>query len=88
VHNRCYFENGRVAALKGLFNVRNNNKLIIFLDILTQNMLKEVMSVFSFYIFRTSFKLENDYFDVIVFPWCFDVTLKFHNSVPSQMLIS
>jgi len=56
------FENGRVAASKGLFNVRNNNKLIIFLDILTQNMSKEVMSVLSFYIFRTSFKLENDYF--------------------------
>ena len=60
-------ENGRVAALKGLFNVRNNNKLIIFLDILTQNMLKEVMSVFSFYIFRTSFKLENDYLTSLSF---------------------
>ena len=56
-------------------------------------MLKEIdnvlyMSFFSFYIFRTSFKLENDYFDVIFFPWCFDVTVKFHNSVPIQMLIS
>jgi len=43
---RCYFENGRVAALKGLFNVLNNNKLFLFFDILTQNMLKEIDSVF------------------------------------------
>jgi len=42
----------------------------------------------SFNIFRTSFKLENDYFDAIFFPWCFDVTFKFHNSVLNQMLIS
>ena len=39
---RCYFENSRVAALKGLFNVLNNNKLVLFFDILTQNMLKEI----------------------------------------------
>jgi len=43
---RCKFENGRVAALKGLFNVLNNNKLVLFFDILTQNMLKEIDSVF------------------------------------------
>ena len=43
---RCYFENGRVAALKGLFNVLNNNELVLFFDILTQNMLKEIDSVF------------------------------------------
>ena len=43
---RCYFENGRVAALKGLFNVLNNNKLVLFFDILTQNMLKEIDIVF------------------------------------------
>jgi len=43
---RCYFENGGVAALKGLFNVLNNNKLFLFFDILTQNMLKEIDIVF------------------------------------------
>jgi len=42
----CYFENGRVAALKGLFNVLNKNKLVLFFDILTQNMLKEIDNVF------------------------------------------
>jgi len=43
---RCYFENGRVAALKGLFNVLYNNTLVLLLYILTQNMLKEMKSVF------------------------------------------
>jgi len=43
---RCYFENGRVAALKGLFNVLNNNKFVLFFDILTRNMLKEIYNVF------------------------------------------
>ena len=43
---RCCFENGRVAALKGLFNVLNNYKLVLFFDILTQNMLKEIDNVF------------------------------------------
>jgi len=42
---RCYFENGRVAALKGLFNVLNNNKFVFFY-ILTRNMLKEIYNVF------------------------------------------
>jgi len=35
-----------VAALKGLFYVLNNNKLVLFFDILTQNMLKEIDSAF------------------------------------------
>ena len=43
---RCYFEKGRVAALKGLFNVLNNNIIFYFLDILTQNILKEIDRVF------------------------------------------
>jgi len=43
---RCYFENGRVAALKGLFNVLNNNKWVLFFDILTQNMLNKIDRVF------------------------------------------
>jgi len=43
---RCYFENGRVAVLKGLLNVLNNNKLVLFFDILTQDMLKEIYRVF------------------------------------------
>jgi len=43
---RCYFKNGRVAALKGLFNVLNKNKLVLFFYILTQNMLKEIYNVF------------------------------------------
>jgi len=43
---RCYFENGRVAALNGLLNVLNNNKLVLFFDIFTQNMLKEIDRVF------------------------------------------
>jgi len=42
---RCFFENDRVAALKGLFNVLNNNILVFFYN-LTQNMLKEIDSVF------------------------------------------
>ena len=42
----CYFENGRVAALKWLFNGLNKNKLVLFFDILTQNMLKEINNVF------------------------------------------
>ena len=78
--------------MKGLFNVLNNSKLVLFFDILTQNMFKKIDSVFyeffSFYILRTSFKLENDYFDVSFFPWCFDVTFKFNKSVLIQMLIS
>ena len=32
--------------MKGLFNVLDNNKLVIFFDILTQNMLKEIDNVF------------------------------------------
>ena len=43
---RCYYENGRVAALKGLINVLNNNKLVLFFDIFTQNMLQEIDRVF------------------------------------------
>ena len=42
----------------------------------------------SFNIFRKSFKLKNNYFNVIFFPWCFDVIFKFHNSVLIEMLIS
>jgi len=42
----CYFENGRVVALKGLFNVLNNNRLVLFFDILKQNMLNEINRVF------------------------------------------
>jgi len=43
---RCYFENVRVAALKGLFNVLNNYKLVLFYYILTQDILKEIFRVF------------------------------------------
>jgi len=43
---RCCFENGRVAALKGPFNVLNNNQLVLFFYILSQNMLTEIDSVF------------------------------------------
>jgi len=32
--------------------------------------------------------VENDNFDFNFFPWCFDVTFKFHNSVLIQMFIS
>ena len=34
------------AAFKGLFNVLNNNKSVLFLDILTQDKLKEIVRVF------------------------------------------
>jgi len=44
---RCYFENGRVAALKGLFVVLNNTILVLFFDNLTQDMLKEIYRVFN-----------------------------------------
>ena len=44
---RCYFENGRVAALKRLFIVLNNNKLFLFFDNLTQDMFNEIYRLFS-----------------------------------------
>jgi len=47
VYNQVSFENGRVAALKGLFIVLNNNKLVLFFDNLTQDMLKEIYRVFN-----------------------------------------
>jgi len=47
VYNQVSFENGRVAALKGLFIVLNNNKLVLFFGNFTQDMLKEIYRVFN-----------------------------------------
>jgi len=43
---RCNFEKGRVVVFKGLFDVLNNNSRFYFLDILTQDILKEIDRVF------------------------------------------
>jgi len=43
---RCNFEKGRVAVFEGLFNALNNNIRFCFLDILTQDILKEINRVF------------------------------------------
>jgi len=62
----------------------------IFLDILTHDISKEKDIVFDMNSLALIFSERhlNYYFDVLFFPWCFDVTFKFHNSVLIQVLIS
>jgi len=91
---RCYFENGRVAALKGLFNVLNNNKLVLFFDILTHDMSEEIDRVFDMISLALIFSERHLNLKMIILTsFSFrsvsnDVTFKFHNSVLTQMLIS
>jgi len=85
-------EKAGLLPSKGFLMFETITNIYIFLNILTNDMLKEIDSVkyelFSFNIFIRSFKLVNPYFDVIFSPWCFDVMFEFHNSVLIQMLIS
>jgi len=46
VREQVLFSKGRVAAFKGVFNVLNNNILVLFLDIIKQDKLKELVRVF------------------------------------------
>jgi len=62
----------RLLPWKGYLMFLTTTNWFYFFDILTHNMLNEIdksvwYEFFSFNIFRTLFKLENDYFDVIIF---------------------